>query len=808
MKKPLFTFFSFLCFLALSAQIQLPGYKQSQINPQLLTGERWKACWVSLPGEPANVYGVYHFRKSIELAEIPVSFLVHVSADNRYKLYVNGRLVSLGPTLGDPYNWNFETVDLAPFLKKGKNQLAAVVWNFAEYRPITQMSFLQTGFLLQGNTAAESAVNTDASWKCSKNKAYAPWSKSVYGYYAAGAGEEMNASLYPWGWEDEGYDDSAWSNARAGLQAAVKGSMDYPGRLLVPAPIPAMEKFEDRFHSVREAEQVQVPKDFLHKPTSLLIPAHTTATLLLDHQTLTTGYLSLLFSKGKDAEIRIGYAEGLYLNEEEAKAQGLGDHAKGNRDEVKGKRFVGYEDRILADGGSGRSFTTLWWRTWRYVKLTVQTAGEPLQLEDIYGTYSSYPFVNETTFKAEGHPELNRMLEVGWRTARLCAHETYMDCPYYEQLQYFGDTRIQAMVSLFNTRDSFLVKNALEQGRQSISMDGITMSRYPSGLHQFISSFSLWWICMGYDYWMYRGDEAYLKSLLPAYRGVLAWYEQWLKPDNSLGYVPHWFFADWAKTFAGGQPIREKDGNSAFQDLMYLLTLDATAKMEDAFGIPAMGDHYRQIAAKVRERFIPNYWVESKGLFADTYDRHSYSQHVNSLAVLAGVVTGPQATEVMKRTLSDPSIVQATIYFRYYVNMAMRQAGLGDELLDHMQVWKDQLALGLTTWAEMPEPTRSDCHAWGASPNIEFFRTVLGIDSDAPGFVKVRIAPSLGTLKEVSGSMPHPRGTVVAAYRVDAKKGLLTAELQLPDNTPGVFVWKGKEYPLKAGKNKLELTVK
>jgi hypothetical protein len=60
------------------------------------------------------------------------------------------------------------------------------------------------------------------------------------------------------------------------------------------------------------------------------------------------------------------------------------------------------------------------------------------------------------------------------------------------------------------------------------------------------------------------------------------------------------------------------------------------------------------------------------------------------------------------------------------------------------------MALGLTIWAEMPEPSRSDCHAWGASPNIEFYRILLGIDSYAPGFNKIKIAPSLGELKEVS----------------------------------------------------------
>lgn len=109
------------------------------------------------------------------------------------------------------------------------------------------------------------------------------------------------------------------------------------------------------------------------------------------------------------------------------------------------------------------------------------------------------------------------------------------------------------------------------------------MSRYPSGIHQFISSFSLYWICMGHDYWRYRGEEEYLKTLLPAYRGVLSWYESFLKEDFSLAFVPHWFFGDWASNFEAGEPFREKDGNSAFQDLLFVMGLEAAADMEEGF---------------------------------------------------------------------------------------------------------------------------------------------------------------------------------------------------------------------------------
>ena len=134
------------------------------------------------------------------------------------------------------------------------------------------------------------------------------------------------------------------------------------------------------------------------------------------------------------------------------------------------------------------------------------------------------------------------------------------------------------------------------------------------------------------------------------------------------------------------------------------------------------------------------------------------------LAILNEAVEGDEARAVMERTLADTTLTQTTIYFRYYLNQALKKAGLGDRLLDNMQVWEDQMALGLSTWAEQPEPSRSDCHAWGSSPNIEFFRTILGIDSDGPGFSRILIEPSLGKLKEVSGTMPHPRGDIAVKY--------------------------------------------
>src|SRR5689334_13165018 len=92
------------------------------VNAQTTNEQRpWNAKWIAAPNDDGNGYAVYYFRKQISLAAKTSSFSIHVSADNRYKLFVNDSLVSIGPARGDLHYWNFETIDLAPYLIAGKN---------------------------------------------------------------------------------------------------------------------------------------------------------------------------------------------------------------------------------------------------------------------------------------------------------------------------------------------------------------------------------------------------------------------------------------------------------------------------------------------------------------------------------------------------------------------------------------------------------------------------------------------------------------------------------------------------------------
>ena len=168
------------------------------------------------------------------------------------------------------------------------------------------------------------------------------------------------------------------------------------------------------------------------------------------------------------------------------------------------------------------------------MQIDAETGAEPLTIEDFRSRFTAYPFQARASFESSD-PELAKIWEVGWRTARLCAHETYMDCPYWEQLQYGGDTRIQALISLYMTGDDRLVKNAIETLDESRTPEGLTQSRYPTSIPQYIPEFSLFWIGMMHDLWWYHGDADFLRNYLPGMRDVLGWFERRMAPIGNAG---------------------------------------------------------------------------------------------------------------------------------------------------------------------------------------------------------------------------------------------------------------------------------
>ena len=773
------------------------------LNPALVAA-RWPASWIASASVPGGVPGAFYFRREISLSSVPPHFWVHVSADNRFLLHVNGKYAAEGPARGDLFHWRFETIDLAPLLQSGRNVLAAVVWNFGDLAPVAQMSN-RTGFLMQGDTEAEASVNTGKDWQVRQEPGRAALGhEGARGYFAAGPAEKIDGRLLDWSWDQPQAGSSGWESPRILGRAATREAQDAPTHWeLVQDPLPPMEHvLVDAGVSIR-AEGITPLPSFPVAPMEVSDNSH--VTLLLDHRTLQTAYPELTISGGREAEIRVTYAEALY------DAQGN----KGNRNEITGRHIEGITDLFISGGQDSAVFEPLWWRTWRYLQIEITTKSEPLKLQSLRAWFSAYPFT-ENAKVAGDIRDLDRIWQTGWRTARLDAHETYMDAPYWEQLQYVGDTRIQALISYVVSGDPRLARQAITNIDNSRTPEGITESRYPSGLPQFIPTFSLLWVNMLHDYWMYVDDLPLVKGALPHTRTVLDWYAAHIRPDGLLGQVKWWEFADWTANYKYGVPPQEPDGGSTFLTLQFVEALQAAAEMEAELGSKERVEEYQAIIRRASEALNRESWDVERGLYADTPAKNSWSKQANVLAVMLDVAPGDQQQIILKRLLAAkdhestvvdgktvPPMSEMSYYFRFYLNRALEHAGLGDMYLAQLAPWYNMLDLGLSTWAETPEPTRSDCHAWSASPNYDLLTIVAGIKPGAPGFKKIQIEPHLEGLHQFTVSMPHPSGTIETSYRLDGSRW--TATVTLPPGVDGQLSWKNKISPLHSGTQTLSL---
>lgn len=783
-------------------------YAQQEVSA-LQPRQKWTAEWISHPTAPLREPAVFHFRRILHLDTKPPHFIVEVSADNRFRLFVNGIRAGEGPARGDLAHWRYETLDLAPELHPGKNILAAEVWNYGIYAPLNQISD-RSAFLMQGNGKAESIVNTDATWQVEVDPGISFIRRVANGfwfYYAAVPGERMDGHAYDWGWKQPRNSASSHWVAAAGAiresiypQTARPVSHDKTPRnpwMLISDTLPQME-----FRPVPAGRVVRTnlkgADGFPIAPVT--VPPHTTAEILLDRGTMITGYPELEVSGGNDAHIEIGYTEALYDRHQ----------LRGNRNDVGDRSVLGLFDEFLPDGGSHRDFMPLWFRTWRYLQLKVQTGNAPLTLDSLHIFFSAFPFKERASFTSSD-PELERIWKICWRTARLDAHDTYMDTPFWERLQYIEDTRIQALISYIVAGDDRLARQALHAFDDSRVPDGLTQSRYPSRLPQFIPNFSLRYVDMLHDYWMYRPDDGIVRQLLPGTRCILEWFFERQYPDGFLKKLPYWGAIDspeGVKNF----PRMDRTGRSALVTLIFVEALQNAAKLEDALGDPSLAVRYRRIAAKTATAVYKSCWNAKLGLLADTPEQDSYSQHTNIFGILTDTIPAAEQPQVMRKLIAAQlgqtsavgvNMAMVSYNYQFYLSRAIDKTNLGQNYLETLAPWRKMLALGLTTTPEYADPTRSDTHAWSAHPIYDLLTIVAGIHPAAPGFARVRISPHPGGLTNFDASMPHPQGLIRVGYRREKQKADLA--IDLPGSLIGKLEWNGRSYPLHSGSQTIQV---
>ena len=703
------------------------------------TQARW--IWSRDPGAPDHA--VRRFRAALELGSAQ-TLRLFVSADSRYQLYFDGRPIGRGPARSDLRHYVYETYEVAA--DAGAHTLAAIVLAYSgPSGPIAEMHD-QGAWLLEAVSGSGAVVcaTGDAKWRVHSDTASAPVPVVLSdGYYGIGASERVDGRLVPHGWEQPIFDDGGWELPVARFDACLweqPGDLADPGGRwrLVPRDIPQLREEPRRFNEWLE---------------TVTVPANTRREMIVSAKEYAIGYPALQTEGGLGASVEIIYAE--------ARTK---DGAKGVRDDENGTDIVGFSD-FYTPGGGSETYSPLHWRAFRFVKLVITTSSAPLSIRDFSYFQTGYPWQGVHQFTVENGPsQLPAVLETDFRTLESCTAETFMDCPYYEQLQYAGDTRLQALLSYVTTGNTRLGTRAVKLFDWSRSPDGLTQSRYPSRMEQVIPPFSLLWVLMVEDLRRYApGEVETVRACLPGCAGVLAWFQRRLTADGVVGgHLPWWNFVDWAPGWGTGVPPPITAGlPSATVNLQYLAAMQAYSRLQAGFGNTGEVARMQAEAQTLSDAIFALFWDTERGLLREgPGPEWEHTQHAQAWGILTGAIPEAEWPGVADRLHTDSTLTPATFYQLFYVAEALAKAGRLDQLWTRwLAPWQDALALHLSTWPEMPEPTRSDCHAWSAWPTYCFLTHVLGIQPSAPGFGAYTVTPKrVAGWDKITGTIATPSG--------------------------------------------------
>ena len=408
----------------------------------------WPCRWIACPGDLTPPFVTAYRRQFAVDKQVVVR--IHVSADERYELFLDGVRIGRGNERGDEEHWYFETYDL--MLTPGEHRLVARVWSVGPHRAYAQMTVLP-GFLLSPD---------ELDWVQRIGTGTAPWEVKRLGGYAFtdpspawGTGQNVviDGSGFDWGCADGDGDGWVLAEAHEAGMNADSRSEEPARRLLHPATLPPMYDQPWTVSQVRHIaalpsslaappETSAIPiraadnnvdeqaawQGLLDDVQPLTIPPYTGRRVLLDLTDYVCAYPELVVSGGQGSRVRVNWQEALY---EQLPAQ-----TKGDRNVIEGKYFTcawgtydGVGDTFLPDGGTSRRFETLWWQCGRYVEIVVQTADEALTLERLTLRETRYPLEMESRFDADDI-RLTNITPLAVRALQMCAHETYMDCPF------------------------------------------------------------------------------------------------------------------------------------------------------------------------------------------------------------------------------------------------------------------------------------------------------------------------------------------------------------------------------------------
>ena len=760
------------------APLDAPFPEKSTI-PEALKRARW--IWPGLQNHDlGNGYAL--FRKSFTLKTVPKRARLSITADQAYRLFINGTFVCSGPARGFQAHWPYDHMDVASYLKSGRNVLAV-----RGYHPGCGTFYYvskDTAGVLLALEAGKVLVVTDHSWKCRRQTGI---SKNTVPYSAQLAFQEhVDLRKESPDWFKPGFRDADWEHP---YDSRTWNAM--PWYSLESRGIPLLRE-DEIFHgkpigvaSGKSRTNGSAPRDvFLQRfqeglthqaapPATKTLRFQTTGehrwgSILIDFGRTIVGTPILAAKGAKGGEIvDITFYEtldkaGLKPDVDPKSWSAL---AMGNR-------------AILRSGTNEHAFFHP--MGFRYAVLTVRDSSTPLKL-DFSIRRMAYPFTRDGSFHSSD-ATLNAIWESCAWTQECCSLDAYVDTPWREQAQWWGDARVQAWNTFHFSNDARLLRRGIHCIASQTIPNGLTYAHAPTKAHSCIlPDFSLTWILTLWDHYWQTGSTEAFQTHQATVHGILNYFREMTDPKTGLiRHDPrYWLFLDWTTLHKEGCPT-----------VLSLWLLEAIDKLVLLFGASGQKNEIKPLhvwSAHLRKSLLR--LLGPNGLLADGYDAkgkvvRKYSIHSQTLALLTHLAPKQEKSMITKRLLPyirGEEVFEAmpSAYWVTYVLTELAKRGYGAEVVPFIKKHWTKMAEHGTTW-ETFEPGRGNesfSHAWSAHPLFHLMQILGGIRQTAPGWKAIAFDPTfIGDSLECT--VPTPLGPIHSSWK--RRGDTCAVELRLP----------------------------
>ena len=681
------------------------------------------------------------FKVDFQVDEIFDDAKFYISVDTEYALFINGSFVDAGAYDDFPNNKSYDVLDVAKYLKAGKNNLLIMGYSqgTVSFQYITGTPFII--FYLENG---KQIIKSDENVFCRENPNYKSGDIPKISFQMAYS-FEYNANNSESNYESAILIDKEKIAKNFFLRPIKKCVFENHCNCIIKSQGKLIRKdknaqpaqnikadylsflfVDELFENINTENRCITSKE---KGNVTLYSAEKQLNsyvcfkgdndndgvyLLLDLENMQTGLLELELDAESETVVDIAYGECIDdLRVRTGCVQTAGRYIckKGHQ------KFIHYMKRL---GG-------------RYLQLHFTNIKGDVILYYCGIIPMVYP-VKENKLEMQDRL-LNKIYDVAVRTLKMCMHEHYEDCPIREQGLYGFDSLIQMICGYYAFSETEMPKASIRLMAEGQNEKGLISLCTPTVWHETIPIFSISWVLGLEKYYDFTKDKEFLEEMIPAFERIINAFLGWL--DNGLIKTPFigneiWNFYDWEYGLEDSEHTSKiNEGKTRFDaplNFAFCMMMKSAIKLFGALGKETK--EFKNAYDTVKENSHKIFYNEEKGLYV-TYVGGTFKEHYCELSQALAVISGVNDDVALTDKLADKfnGLIKTNLSLMYYKYEALMTKGnrYFPFMLDEIaEIWGNMVYKGAATFWETSRgeddfnKAASLCHGWSAIPIYVF----------------------------------------------------------------------------------------